>query len=298
MSLVSKPKQRPPAHVQKRLGQHHRHSKHYVKAYWPYLPAALIIAGGFWVNSAWSKQTAVLGASSSFSNSSFLNSTNADRTAAHEAALTLNPELEAAAQAKANDMVSRNYWSHTTPDGQTPWSFITAAGYTYQTAGENLAYGFANASDTVTGWMNSAEHRANILNTTYKDVGFGVASSPDYQSKGSEVVVVAMYADPVSNPAVTAGSGAVSSPVDLDTSSQLVSRVQLLTGGHATWSVVALSFICGAAAAVYLIQHGFRLRKLVVKGEVLASEHPFIDITIVFIAVAAFVLTRTGGIIR
>jgi hypothetical protein len=74
-------------------------------------------------------------------------------------------------------MAARDYWSHNTPDGQTPWSFITAAGYNYQTAGENLAYGFSTASDTVTGWMNSTEHRANILNGKFKELGVGVEPS-------------------------------------------------------------------------------------------------------------------------
>jgi len=37
--------------------------------------------------------------------------------------------LDSAAQAKANDMAARSYWSHNTPDGQTPWTFMTAAGY-------------------------------------------------------------------------------------------------------------------------------------------------------------------------
>src|SRR5206468_12650742 len=112
-------------------------------------------------------------------------------------ALTIDPQLAAAAQAKARDMVAGNYWSHTSPAGKTPWTFISAAGYQYQQAGENLAYGFASADDTEAAWMNSAEHRANILETSYQNVGFGVAQSPNYQGQGAETIVVAEYGQPV-----------------------------------------------------------------------------------------------------
>ena len=135
----------------------------------------------------------VLGYATDMSIQSLLNDTNEQRANNDEGNLQINSELNQAAQAKANDMAARNYWSHNTPDGQTPWSFITAAGYDYQTAGENLAYGFATAGDTVTGWMNSPEHRANILNATYHDVGFGFINISDYQSSGPETLVVAMY---------------------------------------------------------------------------------------------------------
>ena len=108
------------------------------------------------------------GIKSDFSRSVLLNDTNAQRAGQKQAPLTLDPQLTAAAQAKAEDMATSNYWAHNSPDGKTPWTFISASGYQYQTAGENLAYGFSSASDTVTGWMNSPEHRANILNADYQ----------------------------------------------------------------------------------------------------------------------------------
>jgi hypothetical protein len=89
-------------------------------------------------------------------------------------------------------MIVRNYWSHNTPEGNSPWTFITKAGYQYLKAGENLAYGFLTSAGVVTGWMNSTAHRANVLDATFKDVGFGIASGPNYQG-GENTVVVAMY---------------------------------------------------------------------------------------------------------
>lgn len=125
-----------------------------------------------------------------------LSATNSERSANGIAALTGNSKLNAAAQAKANDMVTRNYWSHQTPDGQQPWIFITNAGYQYLSAGENLAYGFMTSSSTVTGWMNSPPHKANLLGTGFTEVGFGIANSPNYVNSGQQTVVVAMYGKP------------------------------------------------------------------------------------------------------
>ena len=56
-----------------------------------------------------------------------------------------NAKLVAAAQAKANNMFELQYWDHFGPNGETPWMFISQAGYVYVYAGENLAKGFRTA---------------------------------------------------------------------------------------------------------------------------------------------------------
>lgn len=167
-----------------------------------------ILIAGISVN-AWlsSFHRNVLGYATDMSIQSLLTDTNNQREQNGEIGLNMNNQLDTAAQAKANDMAAKDYWSHNTPSGQTPWSFITGAGYNYTTAGENLAYGFDTADDTVAGWMNSPEHRANILSTTYKDVGFGFVNIPNYQQSGPETLVVAMYASPAS-----VSSGATAKP--------------------------------------------------------------------------------------
>jgi uncharacterized protein YkwD len=196
MTLVASAKR--PARHKKLSGQHHRHNKAYHKTYWPYLPMIGILVAGFLLNNStlFPGRHAVLGYATDMSISALLSGTNTQRINNGESALALNGQLDNAAQAKANDMAARNYWSHNTPDGQTPWTFFTAAGYSYQLAGENLAYGFATSSDTITGWMNSPEHRANILNGGYVDVGFGIVNIPDYQGTGPETLVVAEYGAP------------------------------------------------------------------------------------------------------
>lgn len=197
MTLVKAKPKRPTVEHKRRVGNHHRHSNHYLKTYWPYLPVAAILALGI-IGNTWLAHLHrdVLGYATDMSIQSLLDDTNTQRSNAGETSLRLNAALDQAAQAKANDMAARDYWSHNTPDGQTPWTFITAAGYSYTTAGENLAYGFATAADTLTGWMNSPEHRDNILNTSFQEVGFGIVNIPDYRGTGPETLVVAMYASP------------------------------------------------------------------------------------------------------
>jgi len=293
MALATKSK-RPTDHHKKRQALHHRHSKPYLKTYLPYLPMLMIIGVGLVINSIWSSHT-VLGASSDFSSTSLLRETNSRRSADQEPALSLDTELTAAAQAKAADMVASNYWSHTSPTGRTPWSFVTAAGYQYQTAGENLAYGFDGASSVVSGWMNSSEHRANMLNAAYSQVGFGVASSPNYQGRGPETIVVAEYAQPLAGSTLGASNNA--QPID-NLATHNVSRIQVLTNGQAAWSAMAVSALTGAAIMLFVLRHGFRLKRLLNQGEFYVAHHPYVDIAIVFVVTVGLLLTRTSGLIR
>lgn len=112
--------------------------------------------------------------------------------------LTPNGLLSRAAQNKANDMLGRQYFSHNTPDGETPWTFIKSTGYSYVTAGENLAIDFSEAESVQTAWMNSPGHRANILNAAFQEIGIGI-------SKGvfdghDTTIVVQMFGTPIAQP--------------------------------------------------------------------------------------------------
>lgn len=106
-------------------------------------------------------------------------------------ALHLNQELENSAQAKADDMVALNYWSHNRP-GKTPWDFFAAAGYNYKNAGEVLAKCWPNINDIVQAWINSPEHNA-ILIGNYTDVGFGIT----YNTRDHCNYVVGHFGSPV-----------------------------------------------------------------------------------------------------
>ena len=306
MALSTKPKPKAPTHTKKRQAGHHRQSKHYIKSYWPYLPMLLVVALGLVINNIWTSH-GVLGAASDYSSLTLLSATNKAREAATETDLTIDPQLAAAAQAKANDMATRNYWAHNTPDGKAPWTFISAAGYNYELAGENLAYGFNGANEAVTGWMNSQEHRDNILNAGYQNVGFGIAHAARFQGKDDQTVIVAEYGKPstsvatirftVPSPASVAGANEVRI-TSREPATQLVSRLQLLHGGQPTWTTFAVSLIATSAVIVLVIRHGLYLRRLFMRSELYVVHHPKLDLLIIIIATIGIVLTRTSGLIR
>lgn len=90
-------------------------------------------------------------------------------------ALKESPELRDAAQRKLKDMFDGQYFEHVNPQGQGPSYWVEQAGYEYITIGENLAEGnFKDDATLVQAWMDSPGHRANILNTRYKEIGVAV----------------------------------------------------------------------------------------------------------------------------
>ncbi len=171
---------------------------------------ALLIAGmPLLYNLTTTGRMQVLGYATDISTAGLDAATNTQRTNNGLAPLRLNGTLSQAATAKANHMFANNYWAHTAPDGTTPWSFIQAAGYSYATAGENLAKNFLTSSGVIHGWMNSSAHRANILNSSFIDVGYGVVNGI---LQGQEVtLVVALYGTPPA-PTVAAAPPAQSAP--------------------------------------------------------------------------------------
>ncbi|EKX63886.1 CAP domain-containing protein [Streptomyces ipomoeae] len=101
--------------------------------------------------------------------------TNAERAAAGLRPLSSDRLLTSAAQAHSTDMVARNFYSHTSPDGSEPWHRAAAAGSTRRSIGENIACGQRSAAEVVLGWMNSPGHRANILKPDFTHMGVGFA---------------------------------------------------------------------------------------------------------------------------
>lgn len=129
----------------------------------------------------------VLGVSVDVSVQELLLYTNQQRNEEGIPSLVLNDQLSRAAELKAYNMLEKNYWAHTSPDGVTPWYFIKKVGYDYKYAGENLARGFNTASDVVNAWMDSKTHRKNILSKDYKDIGFAIQTG---MLNGEETVLI------------------------------------------------------------------------------------------------------------
>lgn len=300
---------------------HHKH-------YWPYIPLIIIVSAAFLLSSGYSlRNRGVLAYATNISTSGLLQATNSQRAKAGAGNLQINGALASAAQAKANDMVARDYWSHNTPDGQEPWIFINNAGYKYQKAGENLAYGFLTSTDTVNGWMNSEAHRVNMLDGSYSEVGFGFVNSENYNSSGQQTVVVAMYGTPqvqaasANNASPPAPSAQLSKPlqpantqpdtpapiearpVTTDTPiqepvSQPVARVQSLTKGQAPWTSFAVGLITGVAIMVILIKHAAGLRHILRDSERFILHHPLLDTVLVSLVLVGSFLSQTTGYIR
>ncbi|MCC7289825.1 hypothetical protein IT417_01055 [bacterium] len=124
---------------------------------------------------------------SSITPNNVISLTNKERTKYGLSGLKSNSQLASAALAKANNMLSVQYWNHFGPNGETPWQFIKAAGYTYIYAGENLAKGFKSSEGVVEAWMASPTHRDNILSGNYRDIGVAVVNG---QLLGDEVTLV------------------------------------------------------------------------------------------------------------
>jgi uncharacterized protein YkwD len=98
---------------------------------------------------------------------------NTERSAAGCGPLAIHSALNTAAQGHADDMAANGYFSHTSQDGRSLADRISQAGYSYQTAGENIARGQPSATEVMDAWMNSSGHRANILNCSFEDLGVG-----------------------------------------------------------------------------------------------------------------------------
>ena len=114
--------------------------------------------------------------------------TNLNRQTSNIVTLKTNPLLEEAARLKAEDMAVNSYFAHTSPDGVTPWQWLSDVDYKFVAAGENLAVNFVNSDDVTNAWMNSEGHRKNILNGNFTEIGIATAKG-EYKGKETTFVV-------------------------------------------------------------------------------------------------------------
>lgn len=105
-------------------------------------------------------------------------------------ALVENDKLSAAAKDKANDMVKKDYFAHTSPSGVTPWHWLKKNEYNYKYAGENLAINFESTEKQHEAWMKSKSHRDNILNASYREIGVAVFKG---KADGNEALITVEF---------------------------------------------------------------------------------------------------------
>ncbi len=234
----------------------------------------------------------VLGRVTTITPAALLADTNSIRADDRLNTLSINTSLSQAAASKAQDMIDRGYWSHTSPDGTQPWYWIEQAGYNYQEAGENLAKNFSTAQGTVDAWMNSPTHRENMLKPSYTEVGFGIANG-EIDGKPT-TIVVAFYAEPVTTSVaglmIHKTTSASEQGASLSIAAHIGIALQSLTPAAIT--SVALLFI---AATVAITAHFYRSKLPKKLRESWYKHHGVAKASGLFVVTAFIVLIYGGG---
>jgi len=197
----------------------------------------------------------VLGGEANVTAQELLQQTNQERKKNKLDALHIDQQLSAAATLKADDMFKDDYWSHNSPSGETPWEWFKKADYKYDYAGENLAKSFTTTHGVIAAWMDSPEHRKNILNDKYKDVGFAVVPG---QLEGEDtMLVVALYGTPKSSNPIATTANQPSVLAATNTSGPLITQL----GSHLqqmTPAALASIIVLLLTACVGLVAHAYR----------------------------------------
>jgi uncharacterized protein YkwD len=116
-----------------------------------------------------------------------INADRLDRANAAEGGGSLRPlrwneKLAALARAHSRDMIRQGYFDHVDPEGRSPGDRMREAGIHWVAEGENIAVA-GSAAEAEAEFMNEPRfqhnHRWNILNRRYTDVGVGVVRGPD-----------------------------------------------------------------------------------------------------------------------
>jgi uncharacterized protein YkwD len=119
---------------------------------------------------------------------------NGERARFGEAPLSEDSRLRSAAAGHSHDMDARDYFEHTSPDGETLLMRIQASGFipggnVGYTLGENIAWGtlwLGTPHSIVKAWMQSPGHRANILNGSYRYSGIGIDPDLPHTMSGGQ----------------------------------------------------------------------------------------------------------------
>jgi uncharacterized YkwD family protein/spore coat assembly protein SafA len=100
---------------------------------------------------------------------------NEERTRIGRKALTENDKLSNVARIKSQDFINNNYFSHNSPTYGSPSEMLRRFNIPFTAIAENIGQGQQSAREVMNDWMNSTMHRNNILNSTYNQIGVGVA---------------------------------------------------------------------------------------------------------------------------
>lgn len=192
----------------------------------------------------------ILGFASQIPPETIISLTNSERASRGLSPLKLNAELSQAAQAKAGDMLARDYWAHISPVGTQPWYFITQSGYTYRYAAENLARDFSNPESIVSAWITSPSHRENLFNAKYQDIGVAVV---DGKLGGQETtLVVQMFGTPLTSQPVVGGASSFTVQAAAPASPSALAEAGPIANPFGITKIISLA-ILGIILAVLVI---------------------------------------------
>jgi hypothetical protein len=117
-----------------------------------------------------------------------INMTNQYRLEQGLNTLTPNARLTQAAANKARDLLTNQYFAHTSPDGKKFSQWIKDVDYKYFYVGENLAIDFNNNQEIFQAWLNSPAHKENIARPQYQEIGIAVIEGK-YKNRQTAVAV-------------------------------------------------------------------------------------------------------------
>ena len=243
-----------------------------------------------------------------------ISETNASRQSENVTPLKENPLLDAAAQMKAEDMASKGYFAHVSPQGLTPWYWMGQVGYNYTYAGENLAINFSDSEDVIKAWLNSPAHRENLLSQHFTEIGIATARGT-YEGQDT-IFIVQMFGAPAqlpisvlprprvaispvnaaSVPIATSGESLASvKGAETSTIPENIPQVQVLSGNSAasifTWKIATSpNEISGDVYAFFLILVSVALLlNIVIKPKIQHSKLILNGVLLLFI-ISTFVV--------
>jgi uncharacterized protein YkwD len=106
--------------------------------------------------------------------------TNEERKKAKLPALTINPRLMKAARGHSANMAKKGFFEHVL-DGKTWGDRAKDAGYDFEVCGENVGStsGGANSKAMMKWWMESKDHRENIVRDEFTEIGVAAVKAAD-----------------------------------------------------------------------------------------------------------------------
>jgi uncharacterized protein YkwD len=170
---------------------------------------------------------------------------NVDRTTRGLVPVRIDSRLMAIARARSVDMATKNYFSHTQPDGRQVFDILSAQKITWYGAGEIIAWNNYPTLETSipaanTGWLNSPDHKAIVVSTSFNYVGVGLALG----SNGKKIWTAVYMKGPdltgarakTATPTIANGSTSASKRVTVTWSGGDV-PLQVLTSGFHSYQV-------------------------------------------------------------